>query len=300
MEARHLVSSTLALCHQPQEAAALLLAHRHQATLGLNPPPRTPFKETSEVRNLLHTSPEMTTNYPTVFWHVFFSNEMSLCLIVFPWRWSNVTFFFLLKSGLVAWLCSPGRDLDGVHVEKEGERMEGKKRIMGRESAGLREIVWVHYCNHAEIKQHSSILWGLQGNCFCVQRDWDHILLDQRKERESVWYSLMYRGGENELLAWVRNGKIKKAVIRKSPRGKMPDSEQWAVHSRWNLCWDVILQPDYVRRKGRIWKRLEVIIPRTMQTYWHMLPDTKQGRKKDTHSAASTGKMHEISKIKTL
>lgn len=41
------------------------------------------------------------------------------------------------KVRLVAWRCSPGRDL----LSMERERMKGEKRMVGRESAGLREIV---------------------------------------------------------------------------------------------------------------------------------------------------------------
>lgn len=121
-----------------------------------------------------------------------------------------LSFFSPTKVRLMAWRCSPGRALDVVHGERERQRGRSGQRERERESAGLREIVWLHYCNHAEIKQQSSILWGLQGNCFCVQKTlrshpflcWDG---SGRQRKVRVWYSPTFRERERErhIVRWA-------------------------------------------------------------------------------------------------
>lgn len=189
-------------------------AHRRQATVGSNLPP-TPFKEAVSIslRVVTFCIPGLRlhqTSSPTKPQsHLLYLTSLSLTL--FPWRWSSIE-FLPTRVRLVAQCCSPGRDLDAVHGEGESERGGG----CTERAWGFREIVWLHYCNHAEIKQESSILWGLQGNCFCVQRRWDHMLFVLRKERETHPFTERARGGElNRWLGHTRqkqNGMIRKSL----------------------------------------------------------------------------------------
>lgn len=83
------------------------------------------------------------------------------------------------------------------------------------------------------LKQQSSILWGLQGNWFCVQRGWDHILLNQSETQKGVWVT----SKKVKLNYWpVYERQNKKGEIRKPPgwrcqivnsQGKLQYAETW-------------------------------------------------------------------------
>lgn len=74
----------------------------------------------------------------------------TLCIPGFRWHQTlsqaiPQSLYIFLKIWNVTWT---GSGLDAVH----GERGR-TERMVGRESAGLRETVWLlHYCNHKEIK----------------------------------------------------------------------------------------------------------------------------------------------------
>lgn len=122
------------------------------------------------------------------------------------------------------------QNLDVVHREQGGS---GEKRMVGHEGA------WVSgwLCDDItaimqRLNNKSCILWGLQGNCFCVHNDWDHILAQRRGGRYKtvcMRHSQMYREKEDEnwIAGWVMEGKRKRGMIRNFPKVKVPDSEQY-------------------------------------------------------------------------
>lgn len=187
-----------------------------------------------------------------------------------------------------------------LSMERERERMEGEKRTEGWESSGLTEIVWLHYCNHWEIKQQSSILWGLWGNCFCVQKTLrSHPFCVEKRAGSSdrctcVWYSPTYR---ERAKGWELNCRLgherqkKKGTIRKPPGWRYQIAS--SVNSHGNLCWDLILRCDYVTERKKDLKATHAVTLRGLIILTDATRNTtRQG--KGMHSTISCTKCTQV------
>lgn len=94
---------------------------------------------------------------------------------------------------------------------------------------------------------------------FVYKRRWDHILFVLRKERGALIGVRVCdihprtgreQKGENWIVCWVMKGRRKKGTIRKTPQGWRYQIAS-SVKSRGNLCWDLILQCDYVTERKK-------------------------------------------------
>lgn len=121
-------------------------------------------------------------------------------------------FFSQLKSRLLHG--AAGRDGGGgFGCHPWREREDG-------EDGGQREHGPQRLCDYITVimkrlKQQSSILWGLQGNCVCVKKA--EITSSLPRVRDSKRCATANQEGEIELLARVMRGKNKNGKIRKSP-----------------------------------------------------------------------------------
>lgn len=127
------------------------------------------------------------------------------------------------------------------------------------ESTGFREIVWLHYCNHAEIKQQEQHPLGSAGKLLlCTKRLRSHPSRTEKRggRLRKVFERCTEREKERgwELNHWLGHGRQKKrGMIRKSPgwQCQIVSSGSFWGHSRGNLSWDMILQFDYVTDRGK-------------------------------------------------
>lgn len=157
----------------------------------------------------------MTSN--TVPLH-FFSYDMSLSLLLFPWRWSSVE-FFPTKVRLVAWRCSPRRDLDAVRGERE-RKLRGRKGRWAERARASERLC--HY--FTVITQRLNSTAASSGVCrelafVYKEAEITSSFSGEKSGSERVWYSAMYRGW-NWIVGRGHDRENKKGKIRKSPKGR--------------------------------------------------------------------------------